>query len=167
MSRQMNLAALAQIVLPLPLARSRKQDHSIYNITTLCKNSLRDCLALSILLLLIYASTFLSHNSIVLLLDSNIIKSVDIIQPQLVVDPFHPRSVLGSKGGSVASKIDIQFFQCFILGLRYHQPYEQSSTARKAGEEDVRPKSHAVNHVTCGQAYDEVELGMKSARESK
>lgn len=92
----------------------------------------------------------------VLFLD--VIDCVSIGQPQFVVDPLHPGSVLGSKSCAIATEVDIQFFQRFILGLRYQKPHKESTAASKAGEEDVRSESHAVDHVTCGQANDEVEL---------
>jgi len=109
-------------------------------------------------------SALMRDDSVVLLLNVKVINGMKVIQPQLVVNSFHPSSVFGGKSRTITTKVDVQLFQRLILGFGHDQPYEKSSTASKAGEEDVCPKSHAIDHVTCCQSYDKVELGTKSAR---
>ena len=110
-------------------------------------------------------STLMSANSNILLLD--VLDSVSIIQTKLLVDPLHAGSVLGSKCRTVATKVDIQLFESLVFGLRNKEPYKESPTASKASEEDVRAKFHAVEHIPCRQADDEVELCKVSMRRQK
>ena len=72
-----------------------------------------------------------------LLLDLQILWSLNTSQTQALLDSLHPLAVLNRDGGAGSTEVDVQLLQGLVLGLGDHEADEETTNTTEGGEEDV------------------------------
>ena len=78
-------------------------------------------------------------------------------QAEALLNPLHALAVAFSDASTVTAEVDVELFEGLVLCLGHHEPHEEGAAAAERSEEEVRAPLHTVQHVSSGQADDEIE----------